>query len=120
MNAWIRDLQAKYDAVVKHLQGQNSIFNDGGFWETDLPFTKEVIEFPYPEKFKVPAIDPYDRSKDPANHVETYKTNKALQGPPDQIMCRVFQVTLVGSARRWFSCLKPNSIGSFVKLQRQF
>jgi hypothetical protein len=44
----------------------------------------------------------------------------ALRGAADPIMCRVFPITLAGSARIWFTKLKPNSIGSFAYLQRQF
>jgi hypothetical protein len=86
MNACIRDLQAKYDTVVKHLQGHNSATsNDKEFRESDLPLTKEVMELPFLKKFKVPVIDPKDGSKDLANHVETLKTHIALRGGPNQI-----------------------------------
>lgn len=57
------------------------------------------MEFPFPKKFKVPSIDPYDRSKDPTDHVETYKTHMSLQRDPYKIMFRVFPVTLAGPTR---------------------
>ena len=89
MNACIRDLQAKYDTVVKHLQGHNYTSNDKGFRESDLLLTKEVMELPFLKKFKVPVIDPKDGSKDLANHVNPY----GLAGRAESNMCRVFPVT---------------------------
>lgn len=32
-------------------------------------FTKEVMEYPYSSKLKPPSIDPYDKTKDPVDHI---------------------------------------------------
>ena len=65
-------------------------------------------------------MDSYDGSKDPLNHLESFKTLMHLQGVADEIMCRAFPTTLKGPARIWFSRLTPNSIGTFKKLSAQF
>ena len=83
---------------------------------TDSLFTASVNSFPLLHKFRMPQIDSYDGVKDPLNHLETFKTLMHLQGVADEIMCRVFPMTLKGMARIWFSRLTPNSISTFKKL----
>ena len=65
-------------------------------------------------------MENYNGSKDPLDHLESFKTLMHLQGVLDEIMCRAFLTTLKGSARIWFSKLTPNSIGTFKELGAQF
>uniref|UniRef100_A0A2N9FD92 Integrase catalytic domain-containing protein n=1 Tax=Fagus sylvatica TaxID=28930 RepID=A0A2N9FD92_FAGSY len=87
---------------------------------TDSPFTKMVIAFPLPSKFRMPSLETFDGSKDPLDHLESFKTMMCLQGVPDEIMCRAFPTTLKGPARVWFKKLMPSSVGSFAQLSRLF
>ena len=66
---------------------------------TDSPFTVFVISFPLPPKFRMPQMENYDGSKDPLDHLESFKTLMHLQGVPNEIICRAFPTTLKGSAR---------------------
>ena len=66
---------------------------------TDLPFIAPVTSFPLPPKFRMPQVEAYDGSKDPLDHLESYKTLMHLQGVADKIMCRAFPTTLKGPAR---------------------
>ena len=68
----------------------------------------------------MPQVENYDRSKDPLDHLESFKTLMRLLGVPDEIMCRAFPTTLKGPARIWFSRLTPNSISTFKELSAQF
>ena len=68
----------------------------------------------------MPQVDIYDGSKDPLDHLESFKTLMHLQGWPDEIMCRAFPTTLKGPAKIWFSRLMPNSIGTFKELSALF
>ena len=68
----------------------------------------------------MPQVENYDGSKDPLDHLKSFKTLMHLQEIPDEIMCRAFPTTLKGSARIWFSRLTPNSIGTFKELSTQF
>jgi len=68
----------------------------------------------------MPQVETYDESKDPLDHLESFKTLMHLQRVPDEIMCRAFPTTLKGPARIWFSRLTPNSIGIFKELNTQF
>ena len=68
----------------------------------------------------MPQVDIYDGSKDPLDHLESFKTLMHLQGWPDEIMCRAFPTTLKGPAKIWFSRLMANSIGTFKELSALF
>ena len=81
---------------------------------TDSPFTKTVISFPLPSKFRMLSLEIFDGSKDPLDHLESFKTVMCLQGVPNEIMCRAFPTTLKGPARVWFKKLMLGSVGSFA------
>ena len=83
---------------------------------TDSPFTAFVTSFPRPSKFRTQQVEAYDGSKDPLNHLESFKTLLHLQGVADEIMCKAFPTMLKGLARVWSSWLMPNSIRTFKEL----
>ena len=58
---------------------------------TDSPFTALINGHPLPPKFKMPSLGSYDRTRDPFDHIVTFKTTMHLQGVPYEIMCRPFQ-----------------------------
>ena len=66
---------------------------------TDSPFTASINGHPLPPKFKMPSLDSYDGTRDPFDHIATFKTTMHLQGVPDEIMCRAFPTTLKGPTR---------------------
>ena len=65
---------------------------------TDSPFTASINGHILPPKFKMPSLDSYDGTRDPFDHIATFKTTMHLQGVPDEIMCRAFLTTLKGPA----------------------
>ena len=65
-------------------------------------------------------VEVYDGSQDPIDHLESFKTLMHLQGVPNEIMCRVFPITLKGLARLWFNKLAPNTVSTFNKLSGHF
>ena len=65
-------------------------------------------------------MESYNGSKDPLDHLESFKTLMHLQGMANEIMCRAFPTTLKDPVRIWFSRLTPNSIGTFKELSTQF
>ena len=66
--------------------------------QTESPFTTEVLHFPLPAKFRMPQIEAFDGTKDPVDHLNTYKNQMELQGYQDPVRCRAFAITLKGPA----------------------
>ena len=107
------------DFMMNALKGQVSSDLDKSVHQTDSPFTTFVTSFPLPLKFRMSQVEAYDRSKDPLDHLESFKTLMHLQGMTDEIMCKAFPTMLNGPTRVWFSRLTPNSISNFKKLSTQ-
>lgn len=53
----------------------------------NLPYNAEVMAVPLPPKFRTPQIEMYDKSKDPAKHLETFKTHMMLHDFLGEIAC---------------------------------
>jgi hypothetical protein len=86
----------------------------------DSSFIPNIANFPLPPRFKVPPLENFDRTKDPFDYLEAFKTIMQLQAVPEEIMCRAFLMGLRGSARVWFNKLELESIDSFIQLSRAF
>ncbi|KAJ8491300.1 hypothetical protein OPV22_013021 [Ensete ventricosum] len=84
------------------------------------PFTPEIHSKPLPPTFRLPALEPYDGSGDPTEHIATFCAQMALYDTSEALMCRAFPTTLRGAARNWYARLKPASIPSFDVLAREF
>ena len=113
-------MKEQMDFMMNAFRGRVSNDLDDLVHQTDSPFTASVTSYPLPSKFRMPQVENYDGSKDPLDHLKSFKTLMHLQGIPDEIMCKAFPTTLKGSARIWFSRLTPNSIGTFKELSTQF
>ncbi|XP_050276061.1 uncharacterized protein LOC126718038 [Quercus robur] len=87
---------------------------------TDSPFVPPINAHPLPPKYKMPSLDSYDGTRDPFDHIATFKTTMHLQGVPDEIMCRAFPTTLKGPVRVWFSKIPPSTVTSFEELSKLF
>ena len=48
--------------------------------QTESPFTAEVLHFPLPAKFRMLQIEVFDGTKDPVDHLNTYKNQMELHG----------------------------------------
>ena len=108
------------DFMINTFRGQVSSDLDDLVHQIDSPFTASVTSFSFSPKFHIPQVETYDRSKDPLDHLESFKTLMHLQGVANEIMCRAFPTMLKGPARIWFSRLTPNSISTFKELSVQF
>ena len=106
------------DEMRENMRRANSV--DDLVHRTDSPFTSFINSHPLPHKFKMPSLDSYDGTRDPCDHIATFKTTMHLQGVPDEIMCRAFPTTLKGPVRVWFSKIPPNTVGSFEELSKLF
>jgi hypothetical protein len=119
VHALIRNLEAKYDAVLRDRGGKPSTV-DSIIQNTRSAFTPRVMSHPVPGRFKVPPIKPYDGTGDPVGHLKSYKAHIDLHATTDEIACRAFPLTLEGSAQEWFGGLPVNSIDSFESLTKTF
>ena len=105
-----------YVFMMNVLRRQVSSNLDDLVHRTDSPFTTSVTSFPLPSKFCMPQVESYGISKDPLDHLESFKTLMHLQGVANKIIYRAFPTTWKGLARVWFSRLMLNSIGTFKEL----
>ena len=120
MVAKMQMMKERMNFMMNALKGRVSNDLDELVYRTDSPFTAPVTLFPLLAKFCMPQIEAYDESKDPLNHLESFKTLIHLQGVTDEIMCRAFLTMLKGPAKMQLSRLMPNSIGTFKELSAQF
>ena len=68
----------------------------------------------------MPQIEAFDGTKDPVDHLNTYKNQMELHGYQDPVRCRAFAITLKGPTLAWFNRLPPSSISSFRELSIAF
>ena len=113
-------MKERVDFIMNALRGQVSSDLNELVHQMDLTFTTPITSFHLSPKFCTPQVEAYDGSKDPLDHLESFKTLIHLQGVADEIMCRAFPTTLKGPVRVWFNRLTPNSITIFKELSMQF
>ena len=65
-------------STIKDKGGENL---DGMIRRTDSSFTNEVLNRPFLPKFHLPQLESYDGSKDPLDHIESFKTDAIVEDP---------------------------------------
>ena len=60
------------------VKGRTSISMDALVQQTESPFTVGVLHFPLPTKIRMPQIETFDGTKDPVDHLNTYKNQMEL------------------------------------------
>ena len=102
------------------VKGRAPVSMDALVQQIESPFTARVLHFPLPEKFRMPHIETFDRTKDPVDHLNTYKNQMELHECQDPVRCRAFSIKLKGPALTWFNKLPLSSISSFRELSIAF
>ena len=114
------DIQQDLSRVRETVKEQAPVSMDALVQQTESPFTAKVLHFPLPAKFRMPQIETSNRTKDPVDHLNTYKNQMELHGYQNPVRCRAFAITLKGPALAWFNILPPSSISSFRVLSITF
>ena len=99
------------------VKGRAPVSMDALVQQSKSPFAVGVLHFSLPAKFRMPHIETFDGTKDPVDHLNTYKNHMEHQ---DLVRCRAFPITLKGSALAWFNRLPPSTISSFRELSIVF
>ena len=68
----------------------------------------------------MPQVEAFDGTRDPVDHLNTYKNQMELHGYQDPVRWRAFAITLKGPALAWFNRLPPSLISSFRELSIAF
>ena len=106
------------DEFQRELQKSRDESNEGT--SGGSPFVQEIQEKHVPLNFRVTALETNDGGSDPLEHVAAFRTQMALYGTSDALMCRTFPTTFRGPARAWFSRLRQSSITSFDQFAKEF
>ena len=117
---FLREMRNEIDELKNAIKGKTDRSLDRMVRATDSPFTMKILECPVPSKFQLPQLEPFDRLKDPQDHLNTIKTTLGLQQLPGEILCHSFLTTLKGAARKWFTKIPTLSIDSFKHLSNTF
>ena len=80
------------------MKGQAPVSMDALVQQTESPFTAGILHFPLPAKFRMLQIETFNGTKDPIDHLNTYKNQIELHGYQDPVRCRAFAITLKGPA----------------------
>ena len=115
-----KGIQQELGRVKEVVKGRAPDSMDTLVQQTESPFKAEVLHIPLPAKFRMLQIEPFDGTKDPVEHLNTYKNQMELHGYQDSVWCRAFAITLKGPALAWFNRLPPSSISSFRELSIAF
>ena len=102
------------------VKGRAPISMDTLVQQTESMFSFGVLHFPLPKIFRMPQIEMFDGTKNPIDHLNTYKNQMELHGYQDPIRCRAFAITLKGLTLALFNRLPPSSISSFIELSIAF
>ena len=86
-----------------------------------MPFSNYIIRVPLPKWFKPPFdLEPYDRSTNPQEHMDAFKTRMIVTKASNIVKCRAFLITLKKVALKWFNSLPSRSINRFPDLSSRF
>ena len=115
-----RNIQQELIHMKEAVKGRAPVSMDALVQQTESPFTSGVLHFPLLEKFRMPQIEMFNGTKDPIDHLNTYKNQMELHGYQDPILCRAFAITLKCPTLACFNRLPPSSISSFTELSITF
>ena len=102
------------------VKGRAPVSMDALVQQTKPSFTAGVLCFSLPTKFRMPQIEMFEGTKDPVDHLNTYKNQMELHGYQGPVRCKAFAITLKGPALTRFNRLLPSLISTFRVLSIAF
>ncbi|RZS08884.1 hypothetical protein BHM03_00039922 [Ensete ventricosum] len=113
----IRQLNQRLDEVQREFVKSKGELDESSKGRS--PFVPVIQEKLVSTNFRLPALESYDSSSNPSEHVVAFRTQMALYDTSGAFMCGAFPTTLRDSVRLWYSQLKPTSISSFDSFARE-
>ncbi|RWW53853.1 hypothetical protein BHE74_00039613 [Ensete ventricosum] len=113
----IRQLNQRLDEVQREFVKSKGELGESSKGRS--PFVPVIQEKLVSTNFRLPALESYDSSSNPSEHVVAFRTQMALYDTSGAFMCGAFPTTLRDPARLWYSQLKPTSISSFDSFARE-
>lgn len=113
-NKMLSQKMQNLEETFKSIQGLGSF---GGVGYSDL------CVFPnaqYPEKFKVPEFEKYNGTNDPYTHLEIYIGELGAHAENEGLRIQLFQKSLTGNARTWYTRLDSSKIKTWEDLAHVF
>ena len=92
-----KGIQQELNHIKEVVKGRALDSMDTMVQQTESLFIAEVLHFPLLAKFRMPQIEAFDGTKDPIDHLNTYKNQMELHGYQDPIRCTAFAIMLKGS-----------------------
>ena len=86
----------------------------------ESPLSEDIESSKIDRRLKVPPIEQFDGSSDPADFINLFDGRMSFYGHSDVARCRFFYTCLKGTALKWFNNLPPRSIDSWVALKTKF
>jgi hypothetical protein len=84
-------------------------------------FTRRINDFSDDKRRRMPTnVKTYDGTGDPDDHLKIFESAATIENWPQPVWCHMFNSTLVGNARTWFSKLPRRSIDGFEELRKAF
>ncbi|GJT77953.1 reverse transcriptase domain-containing protein [Tanacetum coccineum] len=125
---FIKDTSDNEDAETGHWKSKNKYREDEDEdmsrpWRRQKvdAFTRRISDFSEDKKRRMPAnVKTYDGTGDPDDHLKIFESAATIENWPQPVWCHMFNSTLVGNARNWFSKLPRRSIDGFEELRRAF
>ena len=74
MESKLRNMRREVDELRNAVKDRVVDYLDEIIRRTDSPFTTKVLNHPLPPKFHLPQLELFDGSRDPLDHIESFKT----------------------------------------------
>jgi retrotransposon gag protein len=84
------------------------------------PLSAEILATPNPAKIKIPAMNSFDGTTCPEEHVVAYKNLMLLYTTSQALLCKFFPITLICIALNWYTSQPAGSIRTFAQLEAKF